>query len=303
MLRTRTIALLSVFGLAAAAALPLLAAEPTDSQTTTQKIVDELREMAARARKERGADPWLLEAMDDLVQRYYWPWRAQALDETFKDGDYSKNPAWEVTAGSFWVDESLGLRSKAAATTPAKTTDSAPAKKQKFGDVLKEAIREEMERGGGGGKQPAPGKPVAVTEIYLPLKITNAFAFDVAFSQHQSGKDEARMDIGVFEAGRGSRGYVVAFVSGEEPALELLRTQGTNASIVERASLDKAPATGAVQRLGWRRDPQGNMTVLLNDKPVIEIRDRGLNAPFKTLGLVNRGGDYAVRKLALFNTQ
>ena len=290
---------LSFFFALLCAPAPAAAAEPTDSPANTQKLVDELREMAARARRERSADPWLLEAMDGLVQRYYWPWRTQALDESFKDGDYTKSPPWEVAAGTFWVDESLGLRSKAA---PPATTQAPPAKKQRFEDILRDAIRKEMERGG--GQQPAePVKAVAITEIYLPQKITNAFALDIVFSQHQPSKDEARMEFSVLEAARGSRAYVVALASGAEPALELLLTQGSKVSVIERASLDKAPATGAVQRLSWRRDPQGNMVIALNDKPLIEVRDRGLNAPFKTLGLVNRGGDYAVRKIALFNTQ
>ncbi len=297
MIRTRLVPWVIVFMIASTFPLPVLAADPPDSQL--QKIVDELRAIAAKARKERSADPWLLKALDDLAQRYYWPWRTQVVDESFKDGDYTKNPAWEVAAGSFWVDASLGLRSKAA--PPPARTESSGGKKKKFEDVLKEAVISEIERDK--GTQPPVAESAVVTEIYLPLKAANAFALDLSFSQHQPSTQAARMEFGLFEAGRASRAYVLAFVSGSESALELLRVQGTAAAIIERAPLDKAPVTGEVQRLNWRRDPEGGMVVLLNDKPLIQIGDRGMNAPFKTLGLINRGGDYAVRKVTLFDAQ
>jgi hypothetical protein len=279
-------ALLLILSLLTGAAA--LAAAP-DPQT--QKIVDEVRDLASKARKERAADPWLLKAMDQLVQRYYWPWRRSVVDESFADGDYSKNPAWEVSRGRFWVDRSLGLRSKAA---PAAAADSSQDKKN-FKDALKEAVIAGM-----GGQQQPQGTPAASSaEIYLPVKIANSFALDVSFTQHQPPTEAGQIEFGLFEGRRDGRSYVLAITTGKEDFVELLRIKGNSAAIVERQPLPAAIDTGDLQMLSWRRDPQGGMVVLLNDKILIETGDRGLTAPFTGFGIINRAGDFAVKQIKL----
>jgi hypothetical protein len=278
---------MSVAGLAGAATAP-------DPQT--QQIVDEVRSMAAKARKERSADPWLLQAMDDLVQRYYWPWRHAVADERFADGDYSKNPTWEVAAGSFWVDKTLGLRSKAS---PAPAT-AAPTEKEKvkLKDAFKEALRKEMEARSGQA-QPAAAPAVSAAEIYLPARITNSFALEASFSQHQPPTEAGRIEFGLFEGTRRDRGYVISLGTGKENIIELLRVSTSGVAVIERKPLPSTINTGDLQKLNWRRDPEGGMTVMLNDKSLIQISDRGITAPFRSLGIANRGGDFAVKQVTL----
>lgn len=269
------------------------ATTPPDAQT--QKIVDEVRDLATKARKERSADPWLLKAMDDLVQRYYWPWRHSVVDESFADGDYSKNPAWEVSKGKFWVDRSLGLRSKAM--PPAAPATDTKQDKKKFSDTLRDAVIAEM---AGQKQQPAQAAPSASSaEIYLPAKITNSFALDVSFTQHQPPAEPGQIEFGLFEGARGGRGYVLVVTTGKEDFVELLRVKNNNAAIVEREPLPASIDTGDLQKLSWRRDPQGGMVVLLNDKTLIETSDRGLTAPFTGFGIINRAGDFAVKQVKL----
>ncbi len=252
-----------------------------------QKIVDELRDMANKARKERSADPWLLKAMDDLVQRYGWPWRRSVLNDSFADGDFSKNPAWQVASGNFWVDKSLGLRSKAA---PA----AADKGKVKFKDALKEALLAEV-----AGAPPQADPAIQAAEIFLPGKINNAFALDASFSLHHSPGENGHIEFGLFEGNRRDRGYVLAVYTGQANTLELQRISTTGTSIIERKSLPAGIETGALQKISWRRDPQGAMVVLLNDKSIIQAQDRGLTGNFNSFGLANRGGDFAVKQVAL----
>jgi hypothetical protein len=280
MQRSRLFALFVLAGMAGPAAM---AATP-DAQT--QKIVDEVRTLATKARKERSADPWLLQAMDDLVRRYYWPWRRSVADESFSDGDYSKNPAWEVAAGSFWVDKALGLRSQA------KPAPAADKDKAKLKDVFKEAVLAEI-------AGPKPAAAVAAAEIYLPAKITNAFALEAGFSLHHPPAEHGRVEFGLFEGTRRERGYVLAIASGRENVAELLRVTASGAAVIERVTLPAAIPAGELQKLSWRRDPEGGMLVLLNDKTLMQTADRGLMAPFRSLGLANRGGDIAIKQLAL----
>jgi hypothetical protein len=271
----------------------LAANAPPDAQT--QKIVDEIRDLAAKARKERSADPWLLKAMDDLVQRHYWPWRHSVVDESFTDGDYTKNPVWEVATGRFWVDRSLGLRSKAV--PPPSTADKSQDKK-KFKDALRDAILDEM---AGQKQQPATqaASSASAAEIYLPAKITNSFALDVSFTQHQQPTEAGQIEFGLFEGTRSGRGYVLVIATGNENVVELRRVTANGTAIVERQLLPAAIDTGDPQKISWRRDSRGGMVVLLNDKSLIETGDRGLTAPFKSLGITNRAGDFAVKQVKL----
>lgn len=271
------------------------ASAATAPNTETQKVVDELRALAAKARKERSADPWLLQAMDDLVQRNYWPWRHVVIDEKFSDGDFSKNPAWETATGKFWVDRSLGLRSKAVVTAAAPA--SKEKDKQKFRDALREAVLAEM-AGQKPGNTPA-ATTTSVAEIYLPARITNSFALDASFSQHQTPLDPGVIEFGLFEGTRRDRGYVLAIVTGEENYAELQRITAKGVAIIDQEVLVNAPATGALQNLIWRREPSGAMTVSLDGKTLIQTQDRGLNAAFRSFGIANRVGDFAVKQVAL----
>lgn len=270
----------------------MAATAPPDAQT--QKIVDEVRDLAAKARKERAADPWLLKAMDDMVRRHYWPWRHSVVDESFADGDYTKNPAWEVGSGRFWVDRSLGLRSKAA---PPPAAVEKKQEKKNFKDSLRDAILAEM--GNPKQQQTQAAASASAAEIYLPAKIANSFALDVSFTQHQMPTEAGLIEFGLFEGTRSGRGYVLAITTGTENVVELLRVTATGTAIVERKSLLAAIDTGDPQRLSWRRDPQGGMVVLLNDKSLIETGDRGLTASFRSLGIINRAGDFAVKQVKL----
>jgi hypothetical protein len=64
-------------------------------------------------------------------------------------------------------------------------------------------------------------------------------------------------------------------------------------------ALPKPFATGALQNVSWRRNADGSMSVSLNDRLLLQATDRGSGESFKRLGVVNRGGDYALRHVTL----
>lgn len=272
---------------------PSLATATETPNTDVQKVVDEIKGIAAKARKDRSADPSVLNALDDLVQKYYWPWRKQLLDESFKDGDYTKNPAWTVASGSFQVDASLGLRSSSTAAPAAPATKE---KKQSLGDIVKQAVQAEMDKK---NKKQAAAAGNVPAEIDLALKVTNAFALDLSFTVHQPTTQAGRIEFGLYQGSRPGTGYQLAFSVGPEPVAELLRVQSDGSSVVQRKSLGAVIPTGQVQRVAWRRDPDGNMTVLLNDKALLQATDRGYTAAYGSFVIVNRGGDFAVRSVTL----
>jgi hypothetical protein len=271
----------------------------TQPDATSQKILDDVRALAEKARREGAADRWVLQGMDDLVRKYSWPWRHSVVDEKFSDGNYTSNPVWEPVTGKFWVDRSLGLRSRAVATAAAPANREKD--KQKFKDALRDAVLAEMtgQRPGSTGAAPAS---TTVAEIYLRTKITNSFALDVSFSPHQPPSDPGVIEFGVFEGTRRDRGYVLAIVTGEENYAELQRITAKGVAIVDREVLPEAPDTGDVQKISLRREANGAMTVTLNDKSLIQTQDNGIKSAFQSFGITNRVGDFAVRQVTILDS-
>ncbi len=64
-----------------------------------QGLVDKLQAITEKARRERAADRWLLTSLEELVERYNWPWRDTLVTEDFSDGNFHQDPAWQVRSG------------------------------------------------------------------------------------------------------------------------------------------------------------------------------------------------------------
>jgi hypothetical protein len=293
-----TAAALAVALAASAAAAP---PPPSDAQER-QKLVDDLRALTARARAERAASPWLQTELDRLVQRHDWPWRQALLDETFRDGDYTRSPTWEVKEGSFWVDASLGLRSQA--TVPPNAEAAEADDTLTLTEIFMGMLASRTQSGASApppntGTQQPPRNTPAV--IMLPISAGNAFVLDFAFSQHRPASDPARVDFVLADGADGARGYRLSFRGGPQAGAVLRRTEYKRTSVLQRAALPSGLPTGAVQNVSWRRYADGRMVVLLNDKPLIEVTDRGAGESYRRLAVVNRGGDFALRRVKLYS--
>lgn len=291
-------ALLSLVGAAYAA---------TSTETTpAQRIVDDVKVLAARAHQQRGADPWLLDALDSLVAKYDRPYGTPVLDESFRDGDYTRNPGWTVVNGNFWIDRSLGLRSQSQARPPQSDTavDSDP--NANWSTLLMGAILSSMGGNTQGNTQastqtttPAQGGQGTPAVIALPVDVGNSFALDIAFTQHDALTDPSRIEFGMLDGSKGARGYSLILRTGPNPAAMLRRVDGTQGQMLQRVALAHPFAVGQVQNISWRRGSDGNMTVLLNGQPLLQATDRGGGESYHRLGVVNRGGDFALRHVTL----
>ena len=56
-------------------------------------------------------------------------------------------------------------------------------------------------------------------------------------------------------------------------------------------------------RIEWTRRPDGAMAVALDGKPLFTAVDRGFTDPFDGFLMINRGGDYILKRLAVFGTE
>lgn len=270
-----------------------------------QGFVDRLKALVDEAEKARAADPRFLRDLRDLARGFDRPWRTSVLADDFRDGDFSQNPTWTVTAGRYWVERGWGMRS-AVAPGQAETgredrrlsgKDAAVAI---FGQILNQAINPQ----GDGGSAAATGGGAAA--IHARAAVSNAFALEVDVS---SWAAQGRLEFGLFQGAsadlpKGAErapGYYLAY--GPGGAWELLRVGRRGVSIID----SRADAVGLedkkTHRLEWTRGTDGQMKVVVDGQPVLKALDRGFISPFEGFTIINRGGDYIVARVRILGVQ
>lgn len=293
-----TIALLSA--LAAPLSAPIAAAEYDEN---IQAIVDQLREISDRARRERAADRWVVNSLEDLIVQYEWPWRNELLFEDFSDGDFSNAPQWEPVSGRLWVDASLGLRSRVEAHRPQPSAQEKqppePAQKDLgsaiLGALLQEALRTESQQSPPSQKQQTPDGPA---EIRLPLEIPGAFAFMAEFSAHNPPAEYGQLQFALHEERDAAWGYLITLHTGSQPLLELIQLRGNRQTLIEEIQIEDLN-DGQSHVLAWRKNAYGDVELILDQQPLLRSRDREFPRGFKQLAIINQGGDFGVRSIQL----
>ncbi len=279
-----------------------MAAQASDSEKL-QAMVDELRALTEKARNQRAADRWLISSLDDLAARYDWPWRRKLLMEDFSDGDFNRNPAWQVVSGQFWVDRRLGLRSQVSATSTA-SQPTEKEKKQKLKDALAEAALEALLGPGPNGQNEAgTASSFSEAEIQLPLRIPATFALESSFSFHHAPGERGEVGFALLQDQRGAFGYQLNILSGSGSkmgtTLELTLRRGGRTSIVERADLGGFDSRQS-HTLEWRHDSYGQIEVSLDGQRLFQIRDRSFRNDFSHLAIINYSGDVAIQGVTVF---
>jgi len=276
----------------------------SDSSTTTavqpdrlQELVDKLLGLVDEAEKARAADPRFLRDLRDLARGYHRPWRKLLVSEDFHDGNYTADPTWTVGEGRFWLEPGWGLRST---PTAAAAQAEQPERKMTREEKALAIMGALLGKGGGqdqGGSQPSAAES-SVAAIYTPAPITNPFAIEVEFSSWQA---KGRLEIGPYQGQDRVAGYRLAYVPGG--ALQLLRVTARGTAVVDSFPGPVSLEDKQVHRIDWNRYPDGAMTVALDGKDVIKVTDRSFRDPFTGIVLVNQGGDFVLRRLAVYGTQ
>ncbi len=261
-----------------------------------QGFVDRLNALIDEGGKARAADPRFLRDLRDLARGYDRPWRKLALADDFHDGNFTADPAWTVTAGRYWVEGGWGLRSKVdpAATQPQQRQEKLSdrdAALALLGTILGQAAGQ-----GDGGGSAATG--AAAAAIHTGVRITNAFAIEIELS---SWLGQGRLEFGPYQGADRGSGYRLAYTPGG--ALELLRVSPWGSSVIERVAGPVTLEDKKAHRIEWTRRPDGAMAVSLDGKTLFTAVDRGFTDPFDGFLMINRGGDYILRRLAVYGTE
>lgn len=197
--------------------------------------------------------------------------------DNFKDGDYTRNPAWRVVSGNFEVRNG-GLRS--VVNAPSQRSDDVG--RRMINDLLKERLGVNV----GGGEESAAA-------AHLPTRITPQFRITVALSGVAAAN--SHIDLGPYQGDRLNHGYRLIYRADQPGTLHLVFADqnGTTSIGSGRFQIDR----GGQQKLVWQRDPDGRMTVSRNGRVLIDVVDRKLNTDAAGFSLINAGGDWTLHQV------
>ncbi len=272
-----------------------------------RSLLDELNELVNQAERARAASPDFLADLKSLIRRHDNPWRVSLVREDFSDGDYTRNPIWKVTEGKFWIEKSFGLRAGFdAPTAPAgqsqnQGTGGQDVAGQLLGAILNKALggKQTRDQGGDTAANRETSRAVRRAAIHLDSRITNAFSIRVELT---SWRDQGSLELGLYQGSSPSSGYRLTYRTGAEPSLELARASPRGRGIIESGQNKVVLEDKKPHVILWTRDRQGAMKVSIDGKVHLNTADRSLRDPFDGLQLINRSGDYIIRRIDIDGT-
>lgn len=306
-----------VLGLVLAVSGPVYAQNaggPSDNNRL-QTLIDELKGLIAKGEKDRLADPWYLRDLRNTIARYDWPWSVNLLSDEFSSKGPKPDAPWKVVTGEFLIDWRHGMRSVVKPTLKVQPKPQAqprqPAKEdatsQLLGGFLKQALgvkEEEPQR-----KEPvAPETEIVEAKVIAPVRITNSFAIEMEItSRPLDGTAKGGLEWGLYQGPTAIAGYWLAYspdAAPGSPSLELIRRSSRGGSAtLEYYDKPLDLADNAAHKLMWTRDAAGLMKIKVDGRQFIAVTDRSFRDPFSGVAIVNKGGDYAVRRIKIDGTK
>jgi len=265
----------------------------------TQELVEQLKDLVRAADQDRRSNPATTKQLRELVRRYDWPWKVSLLYDDFRDGDYTYDPRWSVNNGEFRVARGSGLRSYFNPTTsPARRAASRKSDgstMEVLGDWLLGTREREVE--------PTQANLKSEAEIFTRVPVTNAFVVRTELNIRTCTDRDTRIEFGPYQGDDRSSGYRLAYDSGRRPSLTLLRFSPGRSAVIEMNDQDIALADGNPHSVEWRRTSDGEMIVLVDNKEIIKTVDRAYDDPFDGFAMINKGGEFEVKRVSIFGTQ
>jgi len=265
-------------------------------------LLDELRTITQKSREQQAADRWLQRALDDLIAKYDWPWQRKLTYEDFSDGDYTRNPTWQVTQGDFQVINNQGLSSSIKRNEKKINDAPAPSKspEDSLGSLVLGALLDKAldNKQADKKKSSTPSSTSTYTgpnQIRLKANVTNAFAVTLAVRTNQD--DPSQFDVALLQSKKGLYGYRLRIDTDTNGFIELERIRNGRGAIVDSQKLPMNINDGRLHDLAWRQDQEGTVTVLLDEKPVIEVRDRAFRDNYPWLQIEHQAGELTIRSV------
>lgn len=217
-------------------------------------------------------------------------WPRLIVSDSFRDGDYTRDPSWTVASGRFFIGEGNNLRS----VVEMQGEDAAARAAPDFGEVAGAVLGAVLQGALGGGQVGPIGAP-EIAEIYLPERIPEAFAIELELRVLD---DVGGVAIGPYVGPQREGGYRLIYIGAGEHRLELREVRGDQSSLLASHATDLG--AGGARRVTWTLAPDGPMVVELDGREIMQVDSPPARESFAGFTLQNFGGDYALHRIAIY---
>jgi hypothetical protein len=277
--------------------------KPADETVT--RLLDELQGLVDEAERGRAADPRFLGDLRSLARRYSWPWHNLVVFDDFSDGDATRNPALTIwgTGIAVYGNDGLSMRVRVQAprlqpTPTGGRREAGDLASALIGSLLGQMAQKQDRRRGGRETPPSSTRqPLGEAGMKIAAAIPKAFAIRIALTSETRGS--GRLILGVGQGAK-AHGYRLAYNPGPRPSFDLLRVGSRGTAVIETVAPPVSLEDGARHVLQLTRDVTGEFAVQIDGEEVMRVRDRGLQGPFDSFILMNKGGTYTIRSVAVY---
>ncbi|MDQ7248479.1 hypothetical protein [Dongia sedimenti] len=303
--KTRCLLAASAIALAAYVAVPAVQADTTTTTTTPayqpwsgatgqqlKSLIADLKAKIAAAEQSQAASPDFLADLKALVTKYEalqisgqgqgtpsgMAPGTQVFTDTFADGNYTANPAWKVSAGTWTVDPNGNNRGLNSKVRPQKLN---------INNVLGALLN---------SQSGSTSEQNQFASIYTPVKIPNAFALKVTFT---SKDKQGALNLGVYQGSSGSTMYRVVYQPGAAPGIAIQKVTSQGATTLGSYNSTVNLEDGSPHTLVFSRDAKGNMKATLDEQSVATAKDTSLTGDMTGLLFINSGGAYYMREVTV----
>jgi hypothetical protein len=200
----------------------------------------------------------------------------QLFSDDFKDGDYTANPAWKVSAGTWSVNLSGSNYGLVSRIKPQKVN---------LNNVLGALLNTQQS-----------SAQSEFASIYTPVKLPNAFTLKVSLT---SRDNTGGLNLGVYQGTSGSTLYRVLYQPGAFPGIAIQKVTSSGATTLGQSSGGVKLEDNKAHDLVFARDAQGNMTVTVDGSTVATAKDTSIAGDMSGLLFVNSGGTYYIRSVTV----
>jgi len=218
-----------------------------------------------------------------------WPWRQLLLHDSFRDGDYTRDPVWTVATGHFSVESGRGLHTDYEAQRPL-----TEARQQDLPAAIIGMILDEINHSRDNEK--VVEEP-DFAEIYVVQAINNAFAIQLDLTVR---KASGPLVFGPYQGIERNSGYQLVYTPDAARGLHLVRLTRSGTSIIK--SVDQQFNLNRQYTIQWTRDDRGEMIISVDGNEVFRINDRIFADSFDGITLINKGGDYTIHEVTVYET-
>lgn len=258
---------------------------PSSASGDIAGFLKQLKAMIEEATQAKAADPLFLQDLRDLVASYENPINAVVFFDDFKDGNYTQNPAWTVSAGQWGIDRkgaNTGLTS--VIIPPGQVAGTSG--KVTIGNILGAILV----------PQGQTTQQQQYASIYTPSPISNAFRMKVDLvSLERFG----RLDFGPYQGQSGNYAYRVTYFPNAAIGLQLQRVTPQGVATLGSYNKPLFLEDGKSHVIEFVRMPGGAMTVAVDGTALINASDNSIKDPMNGLLMINSGGRYVFKSIAV----